>query len=526
MPSSLGRYSRVGSSTKTGRGSREGGGGGGGGSPSDIAVSVTAQQIATSRLLPTATWVNNPNTWRQAGWANALASMQNMLGGQSTHFDPFGNTVMHYDSDALSVSGVPNNLYGETSPGPSTRNPSNPSTNSFMYGLDRMRDVSSTGRLHVKLFSAALWWAKHEVGVSGGNYTYTDLTFADRSNADYGRPKYSNITQWKDAYRIGAKKAMVAPYNVRYFSVWNETKGFWDGLNGRWDMSYNTLPLGYTRFYKEMVDAVVQGATELGIDPLTLRFGGPYAIIRGRGTNTVSLPSNHPYASLLNNQPWGWTEKHGVLALEWFLSEVASRGIRLEYLSMDGADYNKDGTGYPASTDWVNGQRWHNWHVYFRAILGDYGLDSNMDIMWDENYRYPLKLVYPTGTTRDNYGAALMADFYMHCVLDGVAMPMTWGVDDLSFGDGSDLTPILTDAGSASGGIRKPLGNVIERFTTHFAPDRAVFYSSSSDGNSVRTIANNTHCFVLNKTNTTLNVSINGQTPVAVGPYEVPAIAY
>jgi hypothetical protein len=518
MPSAIGRSSRTGSSADAGRYTR---------TPVpipvpptgvDVAVTVTSTPVAVSQMSPAVTWVTKPSVFGMASWPNIQTNGRTMWGGQSMHIFPFSFLEPWGEMDVAPANPAPttNLNFGTTS-----------EYGKFTGGLQKMQDISTPDTIakHVKVYGAT-WWMKHFVTSSG----VTDLTNAQKYDNN-SRVKFPRIGDYQVMLQEAAKIA-IRDWGVRWFSIWNENKGY--QIGNVIDMSMNagtaTTGMGYSYFYKQASDSILAAATAVGVSTSSIKIGGPYTVIRGRNATGTAVIASNPYADVLYNRPWGYMDSIGYTAVETFLNNVVSQGLRLDFLSVDGADYNKDAptvnpvpTDYIAADDWDNGLRWHDWHQWLNRSLTNRGM-GGLPIIWDECYRYPIKNIYANGTTRDNYDAALIAVFYRWCVLDGVKWPIAWGPFSIDF-NGHRVPELLTSVNTTSGGQMTPYGTVAALFHTHFPPGTSVKTSVVSDG-TLLTIANATYCIVGNKAPSVQTVVINGGAVHTMQPYEVAAYAY
>src|SRR6266568_6623597 len=91
---------------------------------------------------------------------------------------------------------------------------------------------------------------------------------------------------------------MVAPYNVRYFQIWNELKGYYNNTSNGWDYTtsagnssgYNATH-GYTYFYNQTYAQIRTTATALGISLSTVKLGGPYNVINTWSDSSFGYPA-------------------------------------------------------------------------------------------------------------------------------------------------------------------------------------------------------------------------------------------
>jgi hypothetical protein len=545
MPSRTGRYSRIDSFSDQGRGTRTPVPVPDPGSGIDVAITVTSTTLVASTLMePSISWVSsNPVSFDRPGWPNTMTNGRPMFSAQSTHIFPFGLGDPWGPVGGTSYTSVPSN------PAPTSELDFGTTAQSwFLNGaLTDMTNFSSTGPKHMKVYGGC-WWMKHTVGV--GN-VITDLTPADHDSPN-GRMKYSRMPDWLYMVRTAAKIAMT--YGVRWFSIWNELKGYLD--TGTADMSMNSgapvggidQPMGYCYFYKKTSEEILLAQADLkalydstggaqGVNVLNsdIKIGGPYCTIRGRSTTAGAVSASNPYASLLYARPWGYMAQATYTPLETFLTNVAAQSLRFDFLSVDGADYNQgiatDGSAVPAdwsaADDWDNGRRWYDWHSYFAATLTAHGLGTKA-VVWDEYYRYPVKEIYQAGQTRDDHDAAITADFFRACLLGNVKWPFAWGPWPINFpgANASRVPELLSNATTSAGSQPTLYGGVAAMYKANFPPGTVIKVSNTSDDTKVLTLANTTDCVVINKTNGPLGVAVNGGTVHTMRPYEVAIYPY
>jgi len=512
MASQIGRYSTVGRYSRTGDITVDP-------PPAvDVEITITPTQAALSQLQLGVTWVtSSPVTFDRQNWPNVKINGPSMFGHQSIHIFPFG------------LSEPWSGLNEEpTNPAPtSSLNFGTTSQSHLLNGaLTDMRSFSASEPIHMKLYGAC-WWMKHRVAADG---SITNCTVADKYSSE-GRVKNSRLPDFLYMIKEVAKLGM--SYGVRWFSFWNELKGY--VATSVSDVSMNSgagdTAMGYGYLYQQACEAVLQAADDMGIARTQIKMGAPYNTLRGRSSTAAAVGSGNPYAQYLYARPWGWMDNTGYNAIETFLNNVVAHNLRFDFLSVDGADFNKglatDGSTVPgdwyAANDWDNGLHYHDWHLWLKATMAARGL-VNKPIVWDEFYRYAVKTVYPNGETRDAYDAALCADFLRWCVLDEVKWPQAWGPFAIQFNNGR-CPGLLTGENTSAGGKPTPYGRVAELFKLHFPPGTSVKTSTTSD-NTLLTVPNATHCIVINKLNSVQTTRINGGVVHTLTPHQTVALPY
>ncbi len=91
---------------------------------------------------------------------------------------------------------------------------------------------------------------------------------------------------WLHLVQRVAERYMAPPYNVRYFQVWNELKGYYNPGTNAYDYNSNpgnpnasTATNGYTYMYNQVYNRLMQVANELHIPDNSIKVGGPYVVM-------------------------------------------------------------------------------------------------------------------------------------------------------------------------------------------------------------------------------------------------------
>ncbi len=218
-------------------------------------------------------------------------------------------------------------------PDPSQNEPTN------WGSLDqKMQFAVNAGATPVLSLGMAPWWM---VGVQKQDGTTQQLTQNDDfSNLTYQSRVLDNMmSAWLHLVQRAAERYMVPPYNVRYFQVWNELKGYYDFQTNNWD--YNDSPghpnqptanHGYTYMYNQVYETLMKVAQEKGIDASTIKVGGPYAVMTTYSSSSATnLPTTY-------GQSYGVYDKHEMDAVEYWLQHKDGAG----FITIDGANSNND----------------------------------------------------------------------------------------------------------------------------------------------------------------------------------------
>lgn len=459
----------------------------------DVTVTVGTTPVV-SRFEPSVTWADNPPIYGTPAWTAISAKAATLYGAQSTHIFPFGlqEPWSKYNSAPANPAPTSGISLGVNTDGTWQTAP---------WTLTGALTAMSGATKHMKLYGAP-WWMRHKVTPTG----LVDCNNTDMYSA-VGRVKPSRLNDYLAL--IDATVTVALKAGVRYFSVWNELKGYLD--NGPADMSMNpgssTVGMGYGYFYKRVTETVDLVAARMGITGV--KVGGAYVVQRGRSTSAS--------ATTAVSGAWGWLDKGGYDAVEQFMANVIANNLRLDFISVDGADYNKglatDGSAKPsdwyAADDWVNGQRYHDIHMW----LSKWG----KPIIWDEYYRYAAKTIYADVAMRDAYDAVLVADFFRTCALDNVQWAFAWTPFSINFN--GNRVPGQFDAT----GQLTPYGNMTAQFRKTF-PAGTNVYPLSVSNSSVDGLANDTTMWLYNKTAAPLKVAL-GVDVYELAAYQLRAVS-
>src|SRR6266699_442934 len=269
-------------------------------------------------------------------------------------------------------------------PDPSQAEPGNWST------LDsRLQLIIDTGGIPVITLSEAPWWMKGELQSDGS--TRLIMHSEEWSNIAYSARILDNkMDAWLHLVQRVAERYMVAPYNVRYFQVWNELKGYYNPITNSYD---------YT--------------TSAG-DP-----SGPNA--------------KHGY-TYMYNQTYG---QRPLDVVQYWLQHKAGAG----FITVDGDNGNKDGVNitdpFTASEKFADITHW------IRSLNNDiYPGAATLPIWWAEWSAWPY-----TNLADDNYNNAIKSYAMIMFLEAGGSVALSWG----GLGDGTASKGLWTTTATGGG---------------------------------------------------------------------------
>jgi len=254
--------------------------------------------------------------------------------------------------------------------------------------------------------------------------------------------------------------------DVKYFQVWNEMKGFWNGARNRWDYE------GYTQLYNQVYDAVKS------VNP-TIQVGGPYVVIRGT--------------------PGNYDQRNFDVITYWLANKHGGDFIAVD--SGDNSEMVNDPIGYL--------QKFQDVATWIRQR-------SQLPIWWSEWYVSP----FSSDTYSHSFQSMLATTALMRMVQSGAAVELRWqpqGVAGSSYQ--GDQESLWSDTRVSGGGQAFPAYTWNKAIHTNFAPG-AVLYRTTSSSPDVEVLASATTTLLVNKRSTSLTVSVNGNVITLAG-YEV-----
>lgn len=228
--------------------------------------------------------------------------------------------------------------------------------------------------------------------------------------------------QFYDEYaQLSAEVAEHFP-DVKYFQVWNEFKGFWNGS----ELDYT----GYTDFYNQVYDAVKQVRPDAQI-------GGPYVSLRTAINGEAAEPSE------LKGE-WGEVDGRDLEAIQYWIDN--NHGA--DFFTVDGWSIDEDGNALdPAGIK-----------AMYTDITAWMVEKSGLPVWWSEFYA-PLSGT-PSAPGPSSPAAMTAA---LEGMRDGGASVGLWWDPEVDAGD--DLPGLFTSTTEADGGQRTEYTEVAEAFS-------------------------------------------------------------
>lgn len=300
-------------------------------------------------------------------------------------------------------------------PDPAQPEPTNWST------LDKKLQIAlDTGTTPVITLCEAPWWMKGRLNADGSttrltrNDDFADITYDARILDNH-------MSDWLHLVQRIAERYMAPPYNVRYFQVWNELKGYynpiinnWDGGNSQGDPTEDNARHGYTYMYNQVYTTLKQVAQGQGIDPPQVKVGGPYVVMDSWAS------TNAPDRSNVKDQ-YGALDRRSLKVVTTWLSER----IGGDFITIDGGNINKDQVNltdpFTATEKFADAVRWIRSldpHTYPGA--------TTLPIWWAEWYAIP----FATENNPD-YNNALKTYTLLQFINSGTSVALAWGYDGL-----------------------------------------------------------------------------------------------
>ena len=298
--------------------------------------------------------------------------------------------------------------------------------------------------------------------------------------------------------------------DVKVFQIWNEFKGMWS--SGRIDH------VRYTRLYNKVYTAVKAVRPDAVI-------GGFYAVLEGDGTHVT-------FGNLVGN------EKHTSVpiisdertAITYFLNNAI--GVDLFLVDRSNVDYHND--GYWMYPDRFRPTRDQAMQLtkYFQIATGEVAKMTELPIVWSEYY----------GTYGNSNAAEYMPinSAYIGAHYASIIYNMIMGAGGreiyalLWLEKENDIRHALfTDTDKPGGGQPTPHYHAMKKLIDNF-PKGTMLYTAdikvqgiekNKINDSLEALVSDKAALLINKTNTNLNVTVNGTTykltPYAVEVFDI-----
>jgi hypothetical protein len=403
-------------------------------------------------------------------------------------------------SDGIHYVDTPIMGWGLDDPWP---DPSSPEPTNWKALDERLQTIESTGATPVLTLSEAPWWMK---GYRNPDGTTTTIgRDQEWSEAAYNaRVLDDKMDAWILLVRRVAERYMGPPYNIHYFVVWNELKGYFNTVTNKWDYDNSrgnpggpNAMHGYTYMYNLVYNTLLDVATKKGIDNQTVQIGGPYVVL-----DTWAYGQSNPSNIV---RPYGTFDQRSLDAIMYWLHYKAGAS----FIAVDGADVNKD---YGILTDpFVASEKLADTVHWLHSLDNTrYPGATTLPIWLSEWYAFPY------GDLRNlNYNNAIKTSAMVGFIQAGGSAAFLWG----GTGDGTPSSGLWTPL-EVGGGKPLPWYVSYKLLGDYFGAGTPLFSTTISSGHTIAVLVSDKHTLLVNQTDRILTVAIEGIV-YQLGAYEV-----
>ncbi len=457
-------------------------------SANTVSVTVnTSCTIGTSNYGSGLTYIDNSLTETGNGVSQAaINSARGLMHG-----------TIHYANTHIMGWGAPD-------PWP---DPSHPEPTDW-YILDhRLQYALDTGATPVISLDEAPWWMKGKLADNGNGTTHALTANEEWATVAYeSRILDNKMESWKHLVQRVAERYMAAPYNVRYFQVWNEFKGYYDAAINNFDFTISpgkpdgpNANHGYTYMYNQVYETLMKVATSLNIPTDSVKIGGPYVFMDTWSTTTPSNPSTVRKA-------YGTFDQRPFDAIQYWLQHKTGAG----FVTVDGSLENRD-TGKLLSDPFTTAEKFADVVKWIRSLDPNlYPGSTTLPVWLAEWFASP----YISGTNRD-FDNAVKSYAMAKFIEAGGAVALSWGGSGDGTSDQGYWTPTYP-----GGGKPLPWYDSVKTLSNDFAAGKILHGSSVSDPQKVAALVSEQKVLLINKTAGMLTVTVNG-TAQTLTPYQV-----
>ena len=418
------------------------------------------------------------------------------------------NNVQSLIKNAITYENTQIMGWGAVDPWP---DPSSPEPSDWSTLDSRMRQFVAAGTTPVITLADAPWWMK---GILKADGTTQVLTASDEWGAKtFGTSRIldNKMGAWLHLVQRIAERYMVAPYNVRYFQVWNELKGYLNPVTNNYDISTSpgnpgqpTATHGYTFMYNQVYARLMQVATALKISTSDVKVGGPYVFMDLWSKPSSNLSSIH--------EAYGTYDQRNLDAIQYWLQHKLGAG----FITIDGSIEARDAQSQLITDPFTSSETFANVVQWIRSLDNSiYPGAATLPVWYAEWFTSPH--VDATDTDYDNaVKAYAMIDF----IKAGGSTALSWN----NVGDGWADKGLWTTTGYG-GGKPQPWYNSYKAFHDDFLPGTVLYKTTVSVPDKVETLASASQIMLVNKTASYLNVNVDNAS-VSLSPYQVSIVKY
>ncbi|GHO46910.1 hypothetical protein [Ktedonospora formicarum] len=392
-------------------------------------------------------------------------------------------------------------------------NPVDPDPTDWSALDSRLKLSVDAGNTPVISLDEAPWWMKGRPIAGGKTEVLTESQEWD--SIAYGTRILDNkMGDWLHLVQRVAERYMVPPYNVRYFQVWNELKGYYNPGADKYDFTVSpgnpnaiSARHGYTYMYNQVYNTLIKVAQSKGIPPESVKIGGPYVFMDVWTAKDQSNPS-------IVTKPYGTFDQRSLDVVRYWLQHKAGAG----FITVDSSIENREEreTGALVADPFVAAAKFADIVRWVRSLDPNlYPGSTTLPVWLSEWFAYPRNQIVDA-----NFDNALKACTMIEFLKVGGAVALAWG----GSGDGSTDLGLWTDT-YVGGGQPQPWYFSAKALKDDFAPGVKLYNTTVSAPAKVEALASDQHIMLVNKTATKITVKVQ-QKEVELTPYQVKVIDY
>jgi hypothetical protein len=390
-------------------------------------------------------------------------------------------------------------------PDPQTPDPTN------WNELDiRIQQALSIGATPVISLAIAPWWMKGQLQADGTTKT---LTINDEwANIAFASRILDNkMGAWEHLIQRIAERYMVSPYNVRYFQVWNELKGYYNPMTNNNDITDSpgdpkgpNAKHGYTYMYNRVYTTLMHTAQALNIPINEIKVGGPYVFM------DIWRNSKQSHPSIFKTQ-YGTFDQRSLDAIQYWLQHKVGAG----FITFDAS--LQDHSGKMLADPLITASIFADVVKWIRALDPKKYPDAQTLPIWlAEWFASP-----PPDVNDENYDDVVKSLAMITFIKAGGAVALSWS----GSGDFTSDVGLWNPTTSADGGQPHPWYHSMKTLARDFGVGQTLYPAIISNPEKVAAIANNHQVLLINKTPDTISVTVNGKSQTLTH-YQVTEIDY
>jgi hypothetical protein len=276
--------------------------------------------------------------------------------------------------------------------------------------------------------------------------------------------------------------------DVKYFQVWNELKGMYNGSLNRWDYER------YTRLYNLVYDAIKSVRPDAQV-------GGPYSSMDSWGSTSAGGWPGPTYS-------WGTLDKRPLDVISYWLNNKHGA----DFITMDGYNGNKD---FQLTDPYTANQKYAE---IFKWIRQQPNGGVTLPVWWAE--WGPFATPNQSATTASlDYHNSVMGDGLIKLLQVGYTLPLIWQPQGDSIGYSTPVA-VWTDTRIVGGGQPTSFYSTQKVFKDFFPVSTQTYKTTNSAPDLVNVIASKLKTILINKRSIQTTINLNSNF-VTLAPYQV-----